>query len=133
MIQEMVALTQEDLPYLVLTEDPNLQAYRTDRLAQRRAGSARRETGDLFCEQVSLRAAAVAGARRRAPRERGRRRGRRRVVVVIAAVGRRPWPAFLVRPRSRRRRDGEPLELEDVRRDAHERALAGRQDRRRRC
>ena len=29
----MVAITQEDLPYLVLTEDPNLQAYRTDRLA----------------------------------------------------------------------------------------------------
>ncbi len=25
--------TQEDLPYVVLTDDPNLQAYRTDRLA----------------------------------------------------------------------------------------------------
>ena len=29
----MVAITQRDLPYLVLTYDPNLQAYRTDRVA----------------------------------------------------------------------------------------------------
>ncbi len=26
LVQEMVAITQEDLPYIVLTEDPNLQA-----------------------------------------------------------------------------------------------------------
>ena len=32
-IQQMIALTQRDLPYLVLTYDPILQAYRTDRLA----------------------------------------------------------------------------------------------------
>ena len=32
-IQRMVAMTQADLPYLVLTYDPNLQAYRTDRIA----------------------------------------------------------------------------------------------------
>ena len=32
-IQRMVAITQRDLPYLVLTYDPNLQAYRTDRVA----------------------------------------------------------------------------------------------------
>ena len=31
-IQQMVAITQRDLPYLVLTEDPELQAYRTDRI-----------------------------------------------------------------------------------------------------
>ncbi len=30
---EMVAITQEDLPYIVLTEDPNLQAYRTDAIS----------------------------------------------------------------------------------------------------
>ena len=29
----MVAITQRDLPYLVITEDPNLEAYRTDKVA----------------------------------------------------------------------------------------------------
>ena len=48
----MVAITQEDLPYIVLTEDPNLQAYRTDRIATS-SRSARPRTGDLICEQVS--------------------------------------------------------------------------------
>ena len=32
MIQRMVAILQRDLPYLVLTYDPYLQAYRTDGL-----------------------------------------------------------------------------------------------------
>ena len=36
-IKRMVALTQRDLPYIVLTYDPNLQAYRTDTVAERRA------------------------------------------------------------------------------------------------
>ena len=49
----MVDITQRDLPYLVLTEDPNLQAYRTDRRQQRRADLPGSETGDLFCEQIS--------------------------------------------------------------------------------
>ena len=31
-IQKMIAISQRDLPYLVLTYDPNLQAYRTDRI-----------------------------------------------------------------------------------------------------
>ena len=31
-LQEPI-ITQRDLPYLVLTYDPNLEAYRTDRLA----------------------------------------------------------------------------------------------------
>ena len=49
----MVALTQEDLPYIVLTEDPNLQAYRTDRSANVEQACPADETGDLICEQVS--------------------------------------------------------------------------------
>jgi peptide/nickel transport system substrate-binding protein len=52
MIQEMVAIIQRDLPYLVLTEDPNLQAYRTDRIANVEP-TCPVETGDLFCEAVS--------------------------------------------------------------------------------
>ena len=52
-ISEMVNLTQEDLPYIVLTEDPNLQAYRSDRLSNVEQTCPADETGDLFCEQVS--------------------------------------------------------------------------------
>ena len=51
-IQRMVALTQRDLPYLVLSEDPQLQAYRTDRI-HTIAPICPAETGDLFCDQVS--------------------------------------------------------------------------------
>jgi len=51
-IAKMVALTQRDLPYLVLTEDPELQAYRTDKI-ETIAPICPEETGDLFCDQVS--------------------------------------------------------------------------------
>jgi peptide/nickel transport system substrate-binding protein len=53
LIAEMVAETQEQLPYLVLTEDPNLQAYRTDRLANVEQTCPNDDTGDIFCEAVS--------------------------------------------------------------------------------
>lgn len=52
LIDQMVAITQEDLPYIVLTEDPNLQAYRTDRISGIEPACPV-ETGDLICEQVS--------------------------------------------------------------------------------
>ena len=52
MIQEMIAILQEDLPYIVLTYDPYLEAYNTDAL-----GGVERlcpaETGTAFCQQVS--------------------------------------------------------------------------------
>ncbi|MFN8152297.1 MAG: peptide ABC transporter substrate-binding protein [Solirubrobacterales bacterium] len=51
-IAKMIAITQEDLPYLVLTEDPALQAYRTDRI-DKIAPICPAETGDLFCDSVS--------------------------------------------------------------------------------
>jgi peptide/nickel transport system substrate-binding protein len=52
-IQEMVAIGQEDVVYVVLTEDPNLQAYRTDRLSNVEQQCPADDTGDIFCEQVS--------------------------------------------------------------------------------
>ncbi len=52
-IQEMVALAQEDLPYLVLTYDPELQAYRTDRIQEIDRVCPEGEDGDLICAQVS--------------------------------------------------------------------------------
>jgi len=52
-IQEMVALAQEDLPYLVITYDPELQAYRTDRVSGVERVCPSGEDGDLICAQVS--------------------------------------------------------------------------------
>ena len=77
LIAEMVAITQEDLPYIVLTEDPNLQAYRTDAIAAPEPVCPADETGDLICEQVTYAAAAGARARRRGVGRRRRRRQRR--------------------------------------------------------
>lgn len=51
-IAEMLAITQEDLPYIVLTEDPALQAYRNDKLEEIEP-ICPAETGDLICDQVS--------------------------------------------------------------------------------
>jgi peptide/nickel transport system substrate-binding protein len=53
LIREMVAIAQRDLPYLVLTDDPNLQAYRTDRVANIEQVCPRGDRGDLICEQVT--------------------------------------------------------------------------------
>ena len=52
-IQKMVAISQRDLPYLVLTYDPNLQAYRTDRIGNVTQVCPAGDTGDIFCDQVS--------------------------------------------------------------------------------
>ena len=77
----MVAIAQEDLPYIVLTEDPNLAGLpdRPHRATIEPVCPA--ETGDLFCDAGLLRAAARARARSRAPR-------------AAAATGGRPatWP-----------------------------------------
>jgi hypothetical protein len=48
----MVAIAQEELPYIVLTEDPTLQAYRTDRIEEIEP-ICPAETGDLICDAVS--------------------------------------------------------------------------------
>jgi peptide/nickel transport system substrate-binding protein len=52
LVQQMIALTQRDLPYLVLTEDPILEAYRTDRLSNVEQQCPKPD-GDAFCQQVS--------------------------------------------------------------------------------
>lgn len=52
-IQRMVAISQRDLPYLVLTYDPSLQAYRTDRIGNVTPVCPAGDTGDILCDQVS--------------------------------------------------------------------------------
>jgi peptide/nickel transport system substrate-binding protein len=51
-IQEMIAILQEDLPYIVLTEDPYLEAYDSEAVSgiERLCPA---ETGTAFCQQVS--------------------------------------------------------------------------------
>jgi len=52
LVGQMIDLTQRDLPYLVLTEDPFLEAYRTDKVSN--VGRfCPKETGDAFCQEVS--------------------------------------------------------------------------------
>ncbi len=62
-IQRMVALTQRDLPYLVLTYDPNLEAYRTDRVANVKPVCPEDSTGRRDLRPDLVRAAADDRAR----------------------------------------------------------------------
>ena len=48
----MVALSQRDLPYLVLTDDPVLEAYRTNRISDVKLECPSPE-GGVICQRVS--------------------------------------------------------------------------------
>ncbi len=52
LVRQMIDLTQRDLPYIVLTVDPILQAYRTDRIAGAEQQCPKPD-GDLICDQVA--------------------------------------------------------------------------------
>ncbi|MDP9190051.1 MAG: hypothetical protein M3O25_12475, partial [Actinomycetota bacterium] len=51
-IGQMIDILQRDLPYIVLTEDPRLEAYRTDAVANV-TPSCPADQGNIFCQQVS--------------------------------------------------------------------------------
>jgi peptide/nickel transport system substrate-binding protein len=107
LIQRMVAITQRDLPYLVLTYDPNLEAYRTDRLSGVKPVCPESD-GDVFCDQTSYEPLLSLGPGSTDSESGG---GSTAVIVIAAAVvlaGGALWMA-----RSRRRREAEPLELEE--------------------
>jgi peptide/nickel transport system substrate-binding protein len=107
-IQEMVALTQEDLPYVVLTYDPNLAAYRSDQVEVELGCPA--ETGDPICEQVSYEPLiSIAPAEGASSDDDG---GGGTVILIVLGVIVLGGIAYLV-VRSRRRGDGEPLEMEE--------------------
>jgi peptide/nickel transport system substrate-binding protein len=107
-IQEMIAILQEDLPYIVLTEDPYLEAYNSDSISNvERLCPA--ETGTSFCQQVSyeplitLEPGASGGA---AAETTGVPGG------VVAIGGAVIAVACFFLGRARGRRETEPLELE---------------------
>jgi peptide/nickel transport system substrate-binding protein len=107
-IQEMVAITQRDLPYIVLTYDPNLQAYRTDRV-ENVEPTCPAETGDILCEQagyeplLSITPAAGGGSTDGGGQSPG--------LAIVAAIvfGAAGW---ILGSRSSRRSEREPLEID---------------------
>ena len=109
LVQEMVAIIQEDLPYIVLTEDPNLEAYRTDKLADVEL-LCPAETGDVFCEQLSYEA--MLGLTPAAGASDDDDGGGSSAVLIIVGAAVLLGIAFIV-GRSRGRRSDEPLELEE--------------------
>ena len=108
MIKEMIAILQEDLPYIVLTYDPFLEAYRTDAFSNvERLCPA--ETGEIFCQQVSyepLLTLAPGTASTSGGTTSGLPGGVAAIGAVIVAIA-----AFMF-GRARGRRETEPLEVE---------------------
>ncbi len=107
-IQEMVALIQRDVPYVVLTYDPQLQAYRDDALAGVELACPAEE-GDILCAQtgyepvLSLSPAEGGGSDDGG----GQSPGLALVAAIVFGVG-----GWLLGSRSSRRRESEPLEVE---------------------
>ena len=102
-IKRMVDLTQRDLPYIVLTYDPNLQAYRTDTVANVEPACPA-DGGDIICEQVGYapllddhpgRGERLRRRRRPVGRPRGRRGDRLRLRRLDARAA--PEPATRAR------------------------------------
>lgn len=111
LIQEMVAMTQEDVAFLVLTEDPNLQAYRTDRIEGIEPTCPSEGQGDLICEQVSYEPFLAIGPADGSSSSTDDGGGIGIGLIVIGAIVVLGGAGVLVW-RSRRR-DNEPLELEE--------------------
>jgi len=107
-VREMIAILQEDLPYLVLSYDPYLEAYNSDALSnvQRLCPA---DTGEILCQQVSyeplltLQPGSGGGGSDTVSGVPG---GVAAIGAVIVAVA-----GFLF-GRARGRRETEPLELE---------------------
>ena len=106
-IGEMIDILQRDLPYIVLTEDPRLEAYRTDAVANV-TPSCPADQGNIFCQQVSYEPLLTL-----APAEGSTESTSTGVPGGVAAIGAVmiAVAAFLF-GRTRGRRIAEPLELE---------------------
>ncbi|MGB0119726.1 MAG: ABC transporter substrate-binding protein [Solirubrobacterales bacterium] len=109
-IGQMIDMLQEDMPYLVLSEDPNLQAYRTDRLGDVEVTCPEGD-GDVFCEQAGYAPLLTLEPASGSSSDDGGGGGSGVVIGVIALVVIGGVVFFIIR--SRRRRDNEPVELEE--------------------
>jgi peptide/nickel transport system substrate-binding protein len=111
-VQQMIALSQRDLPYLVLTVDPTLQAYRSDKVADVKPRCPE-GSGDITCDQVSYAAVAamrpVASAGSGGGSSESGSNGLLIVLIVVAAAIVIGAVVFILR---RRRAGREAVELE---------------------
>ncbi len=113
-VGRMIDILQRDLPYLVLTVDPVLEAYRSDRIENVEL-SCPQPTGDVLCAATSyapLLTLAPAGSASGAG---GRRRAAARAPARRSRSPSRRWPAARACcscMRRRRRAADEPLEVE---------------------
>jgi peptide/nickel transport system substrate-binding protein len=107
-IQRMVAIAQRDLPYLVLTYDPELQAYRTDRI-EGAEPVCPAETGDIMCAQVSYEPllSLTPGSTSSSDEGGGQSAGLAVIAAIIFGIG-----GWWLGSRQSRRRESEPLEIE---------------------
>ncbi len=109
LISRMNNILQEQVAYVVLTEDPNLQAYRTDRIAGVEPACPA-ESGDIICEQAGygplLTISPAAGS---SSSDDGGGNGA--IIAIIAIVLIAGAGFFILR--GRRRRDAEPVEMEE--------------------
>jgi peptide/nickel transport system substrate-binding protein len=107
-IQRMVAITQRDLPYLVLTYDPFLEAWRTDRV-EGVTPTCPAETGGMICQQVSyeplLNLTPAAGSS--SDEGEGQSAGLAVIAAIVFGIG-----GWWLGSRQSRRRGSEPLEIE---------------------
>jgi peptide/nickel transport system substrate-binding protein len=108
LIRRLVDIAQRDLPYLVLTEDPNLQAYRTDRVANVEQVCPRGDRGDIICEQASYAPLLTLAASDEGGGEGGSSSG---IIAIVALIAIGALAFVLVRWRQRRGAR-EPVELE---------------------
>jgi peptide/nickel transport system substrate-binding protein len=107
-IQRMVGLTQRDLPYLVLTYDPFLEAWRTDRL-QGVEPTCPAETGGMMCQQVSYEPllSLTPGSSSSSDEGGGQSAGLAVMAAIVFGLG-----GWWLGSRQNRRRESEPLEIE---------------------
>jgi hypothetical protein len=104
----MVAITQRDLPYLVLTYDPFLEAWRTDRL-EGVEPVCPAETGGMMCQQVSYEPllSLTPGSTSSSDDGGGQSAGLAVIAALVFGIG-----GWWLGSRQSRRRESEPLEIE---------------------
>ena len=111
LIEQMVAIAQEELPYLVLTFDPLLQAYRSDRIANVRPVCPEDETGNAICAAVSYQPLLDLEPGSSSGGGGGGSSGGGTALAILGMVVVGTIAFFL--GRSRGRREVEPLEIEE--------------------
>ncbi len=109
LVSRMNNILQEQVAYVVLSEDPNLQAYRTDRIANV-APACPEKTGDIICEQAGYAPLlTIEPASGSSSSDSGGGSGAIIAIIAVVLIA----GAAIIIIRGRRRRDSEPVEMEE--------------------